>query len=490
MSACDRGFVPDQATLDEATPPSLARRIIVFKYLLANPFMRVSSLTWMLLSFLFGGPMLSTQSSGQEVAAEIRFAIPDTDDGLAGAGPIRRYDWMRNVWNQRRSKFADRAEQDRGAIVFFGDSITQGWGDDFGGRFDELNANVANRGISGDTTRGMLIRLESEVIALDPAAVVMLMGTNDLEEKADAETIAGNVGLILEKLAEHDSEMPVVLCLVMPSSVTKSRSADDIKKINEALSSTVRGNSQVTLVDTWALFAGDDGNAKKSEFPDLLHPNDAGYEKWTAALMPIFATLGFVDPKKDDFQIEEGFTSLFNGSDLSGWGFRVTPESARPGRANWIERDRGVTWPLVEQAVAFDGETATPDGRFRVIDERIVVTTPPEGRKIQQLYTVKDFTGDFTLRLQFRAAANADSGVFLRGHQLQIRDFPRAGPYNDLKKFRPLDWNDLEVVVVGDKAICTCNGEALEKEFEVPAEGPIGLEGDRGQLEYRHIRIR
>ncbi|TWU48152.1 GDSL-type esterase/lipase family protein [Rubripirellula reticaptiva] len=447
--------------------------------------MRPTLLSLMLLSVLFGG-----NTSAQDVATEIRFAIPDSDEGLPGAGPIRRYDWMRNIWNKRRSTFADRVEQDQGAIVFFGDSITQGWGDDFGGRFDDLDVNVANRGISGDTTRGMLLRIDDEVIALDPAAVVMLMGTNDLEEHADAETIASNVGLMVDKLNQHDPEMPIVLCLVMPSSESKSRPAAEIKIINAALADLVRGNATVTVVDTWTLFANKDGDAKKEEFPDLLHPNGAGYAKWKSALIPIFATLGFTETGDDDFQVEDGFTSLFNGHDLTGWGYRVTPQSARKGRANWIKRDPSVTWPLVEEDVAFAGQTSTPDHRYRTINGRLVVTTPPEGRKIQQLYTTEDFQGDFTLRLQFRAGVAADSGVFLRGHQLQVRDFPLAGPYKDLTNFRSGDWNDLEVIVVGDKAKCTCNGEILEAAFDVPASGSIGVEGDRGQIEYRRIRIR
>ncbi|MGB7327149.1 MAG: GDSL-type esterase/lipase family protein [Rubripirellula sp.] len=447
--------------------------------------MRFIALHLMLFAFLLGN-----KTQAQDVATELRFAIPETNEGLPGAGPIRRYDWMRDVWNRRRSTFADRAEQDQGAIVFFGDSITQGWGDDFGGRFDDLDVNVANRGISGDTTRGMLLRIDEEVIALDPAAVVMLMGTNDLEEHADAETIAGNVALMVDKLNQHDPEMPIVLCLVMPSSESKSRPTTEIKKINAALADTVRGNATVTVVDTWTLFANKDGDAKKAEFPDLLHPNGAGYAKWTSALVPIFATLGFTETDADDFQVEEGFTSLFNGHDLTGWGYRVTPQQSRKGRANWIKRDPSVTWPLVEEDIAFDGQTSTPDHRYRAINDRLAVTTPPEGRKIQQLYTTEDFEGDFTLRLQFRAGVAADSGVFLRGHQLQVRDFPLAGPYKDLKSFRPLDWNDLEVTVVGNKAKCTCNGEILEAAFDVPASGSIGVEGDRGQIEYRRIRIR
>jgi len=45
------------------------------------------------------------------------------------------------------------------------------------------------------------------------------------------------------------------------------------------------------------------------------------------------------------------------------------------------------------------------------------------------------------------------------------------------------------VAVKGGAAHCTCNGEVLEDAMPVPATGPIGLEGDRGQMEYRRIRI-
>jgi lysophospholipase L1-like esterase len=51
------------------------------------------------------------------------------------------------------------------------------------------------------------------------------------------------------------------------------------------------------LIETWALFAGEHGDAKLEEFPDLLHPNQAGYAKWSAALRPILATLGLLENK-------------------------------------------------------------------------------------------------------------------------------------------------------------------------------------------------
>ena len=142
------------------------------------------------------------------------------------------------------------------------------------------------------------------------------------------------------------------------------------------------------------------------------------------------------------------------------------------------------------EAASFDGKTTSDDGRYAAINGRLVVKTPAEGRRIQQLWTTEEFGGDFILKLEFRATPNADSGVFIRQPQLQCRDFPLAGPYQDLKNYKPQDWNELVVTVQDGKARATCNGEILEEAMAVPATGPIGLVGDRGQMEYRHIRLK
>jgi len=117
------------------------------------------------------------------------------------------------------------------------------------------------------------------------------------------------------------------------------------------------------------------------------------------------------------------------------------------------------------------------------------VTTPPSYRRIQQLWTAREFPQDFVLKLEFRATPNADSGLYVRGPQLQVRDYLIAGPYKQLRSYKPQEWNELVVTVEGGLARATCNGELLEAEMKVPASGPIGLEGDRGQMEYRRIRI-
>jgi hypothetical protein len=166
--------------------------------------------------------------------------------------------------------------------------------------------------------------------------------------------------------------------------------------------------------------------------------------------------------------VEPDFKPIFNGKDLTGW---------RVGNA------------------VLAGKTASDDGRFAVKDGVLVITgskdKPP---KITEIDTVESYDGDFTLRLEFRASRDANSGLHLRdkvfAHQLQIRDYPRVGPYKTLKSYRDGDWNAIEVVVSGTKARCTCNGEVLEEAMELPEKGPIALQSEINVLEYRNIRVK
>ena len=187
----------------------------------------------------------------------------------------------------------------------------------------------------------------------------------------------------------------------------------------------------------------------------------------------------------------DGYQALLNGKDLTGWSYLPTTKAQKKTRAGWQKSDPNAPpWPIVESKINFDGKSKSEDNRFVVTEETLVVSVPEEGRKVQMLYSDVDIKGDFELRLEFRASENADSGVFIRGKQLQCRDYPNAGPYRKLKKFKSNDWNELVVIVSGRTARCTCNGEVLEKKFKVPAKGPIGVEGDRGKFEYRNIRVK
>jgi hypothetical protein len=169
--------------------------------------------------------------------------------------------------------------------------------------------------------------------------------------------------------------------------------------------------------------------------------------------------------RADDFKPDAGFIALFNGRDLTGWHEKDGP--------------------------ALDGKAASPDERYTAKDGVFAVNPPKDvPRKTQQIWTVREFPKDFILKLEFRAGVNADSGIFIRKPQLQCRDYLVAGPYKELKKYKPQDWNQIEVTVKGGVAHCTCNGEVLEAALKLPETGPIGLEGDRGLMEYRNIQLK
>src|SRR5207237_3638845 len=139
-----------------------------------------------------------------------------------------------------------------------------------------------------------------------------------------------------------------------------------------------------------------------------------------------------------------------------------------------------------------DGKPASSDaGRYSANDGILTVNFPKgQERLISQLYTLEEFPKDFVLKLEFRASVNADSGIFIRRPQLQCRDYLVAGPYKNLKKYKPQDWNQIEITVTNNIGYCTCNGEVLTNALPVPSTGPIGFEGDRGQMEYRRIRLK
>lgn len=164
--------------------------------------------------------------------------------------------------------------------------------------------------------------------------------------------------------------------------------------------------------------------------------------------------------------LEPGYVSLFNGKDLTGWGY---PNGAQ-----------------------FDGLTEVPgdDRRFKVVNGLLTVFARTPQQRTLELRTTANYPGDFILKLEFRAGVRADSGIFLRGQQLQCRDYSTMGPYRNLKNYKPQDWNEIVITVKGGTALCTCNGEVLEAAQRVGANGGIGLESDGGIMEYRNIRLK
>ena len=188
-------------------------------------------------------------------------------------------------WNQMGRYHADNQAlkaQPKVAerVVFMGDSITDAW---------KLNQYFpgkpyVNRGISGQTTPQMLARMFEDVINLEPAALVIFAGTNDIARNTGPETLAmveENFQAMAELAQLH--HIKVILCALTPVSdygprkMTEGRPPADILKLNAWLKEYA-AKTHTVYADYYAALVDDKGMLKDGFSRDGLHPNDKGYE--------------------------------------------------------------------------------------------------------------------------------------------------------------------------------------------------------------------
>lgn len=156
--------------------------------------------------------------------------------------------------------------------------------------------------------------------------------------------------------------------------------------------------------------------------------------------------------RADELQTEPGFTRLDNGKDLEGWTGNLTG------------------WSVQEGAIVLNSKAAKG-----------------------HIYASKPHSGNCVIRLQFRATKGADSGVYVHGNQLQVRDYPNAGPKQYAAACKPAgEWNELEWDITDGVAVVKLNGEVIEKAWKIGknAGQGIGLQKERGDFAFRFIRVK
>jgi len=224
-------------------------------------------------------------------AADGPTPYPDQKNEAAwpGKGPIRVMNWMVD----NRKWFWTQREKDHGAVVFVGDSLTGNWNAKL---MAELfpGLKLANRGIGGDVSRGVLFRLKEDVLDLDPRAIVLCIGTNDLSAHADPAVVTSNISLILEQIRKQSATVPVVLCQIPPrDSASAPTLPGAVGNLNTRIAKLGESQSHLAVLDLFSALDTLDGGPKLEYFrEDKLHLADAGYRKWAEVLHPVFETLG------------------------------------------------------------------------------------------------------------------------------------------------------------------------------------------------------
>lgn len=213
---------------------------------------------------------------------------PANKDDWPGKGAAGVFD----LWTQRRDEFWKDRQKDQGAVVFFGDSITHRW-TDVDKAFPDMR--VANRGIGGDSSRRCIFRFQEDVLDLNPRAVVITIGTNDMNHTTTPSDAAGNIRMMLDQATRHNPKMPVVVCHVMPWDIRPGKFPVKILALNRLIDALAIGRPNISVCPTWPGMATPEGTSRPELFPDRVHPNAEGYKVWAANLRPVLARLGLTE---------------------------------------------------------------------------------------------------------------------------------------------------------------------------------------------------
>jgi beta-glucosidase len=200
-------------------------------------------------------------------------------------------------WLSRHEGFVKQAKKGGVDILFMGDSITDNWrsrGSNVWNKVYEPR-HAANFGIGGDRTQHVLWRIENgELNGVSPRVTVLMIGTNNSNDDSP-EDIATGIKRIIGGIRQHCPGTKILLLGIFPRGGPRKNSDgsmdDGIKRmevihaVNKIIAKFDNGAS-IRYLDIGPKFLGTDGKVHKDIMPDLLHPNEQGYQIWVDAMNP------------------------------------------------------------------------------------------------------------------------------------------------------------------------------------------------------------
>lgn len=183
----------------------------------------------------------------------------------------------------QKARFRDANEGTKARVVFLGDSITEYWGSHAGAWFP--HDGWINRGIGGQTTAQLLLRMRDDVLKLRPSAVVLEAGSNDMRLGFSPAEIRDNLETMGELATAHRAA--VFVATMTPTCdcfrpLSGLRTVERIRELNTLLDAMCKAHHW-TLIDLNTPLADAEGHMKRELTVDGVHLNDTGY----ALLAPV-----------------------------------------------------------------------------------------------------------------------------------------------------------------------------------------------------------
>lgn len=207
----------------------------------------------------------------------------------------RQKDWARfGYYAEDNAKL--KANGTKVDVVFYGNSITRNW-NRFSPKFFEENGYVC-RGIGGQTSAELLVRMRQDVINLNPEVVVIMCGTNDVAQNNGTISLENTMGNIMSmcELAKANKIRPI-LCSVLPARSFRWNpfvidAAEKIRALNSMIEAYAKAN-RIPYMDFHSALVDIDGGLKAEYHTDQVHPLSTGYDVMNPIILKTLRKMGY-----------------------------------------------------------------------------------------------------------------------------------------------------------------------------------------------------
>ena len=250
---------------------------------------------------------LDASGSGEVAVANVKFQKTGTPNAecpnyktVSVTPDLLNESWSIDWWLPRHEQKLQeiktlKADHKKIDLIFIGDSITHGWEKDGFNVWNKYYAkyNAVDLGFGGDRTENILWRLQhGEVDGIDPKVAVLMFGTNNTGHRMeDPNTTALGIKRNIEELQQRLPNTKILLLAIFPRD---AKPDGQMRQINNSVNNIISGfadNKKIFFLNINQVFLDKDGVLSTEIMPDLLHPNEYGYQLWAKAMEPTLKQL-------------------------------------------------------------------------------------------------------------------------------------------------------------------------------------------------------
>ena len=200
-------------------------------------------------------------------------------------------DYFKEYYDKKVAAFAvENANYAKGQNVFIGDSITDLYHlDEY---YSDLDKATYNRGIGGDTTIGVLNRLDVSLYQIVPSNIVLMIGINDINSGYLEDDIIARYTSILDNIKSNLPSSKLFAMSILPMHdamqgyIDLNKNTEIIISINSKIKLLAEERSY-QYMDLFSLVKDEDNHLIKAYSDDGIHLNDAGFRVWTDLVKPV-----------------------------------------------------------------------------------------------------------------------------------------------------------------------------------------------------------